>query len=51
VLHVDHVIADGKIAEVGDKGRRLRAPGLGPSRHIGVVGEIVGPEENQIGVA
>ena len=48
VLHVDHVIADGEIAKVGDKGGGLRSLGLGPRRHIGLVGEVVGAEENQI---
>ena len=48
VLHVHHVIADGEVAKIGDKRRRLRSLGLGPRRDIGFVGEIVGAEDNQI---
>jgi hypothetical protein len=50
VLDVNNVIAHGQVAEVGNKRRRLRSLGLGPRRHIGFVGKIVGPEDNQIRV-
>ena len=50
VLHVNHVVADPQIAEVRNKRRRLRSPGFRPRRHIRIIGEIVGPEENQVRV-
>ncbi len=50
VLHVDHVVADAEIAEVGDEGRGLRSLGIGTRRDIGLVGEIVGAEDDQVGV-
>ena len=50
VLDVDHVIADGEVAKVGDKGRGLRSLRLGARGDIGFVGEIVGAEDDQVGV-
>ena len=48
VLHVHHVVADAEIAKVGDKGRGLRSFGLGPRRYVGLVGEVVGAEDDQV---
>ena len=48
VLDVDDVIADGEIAEVGDKGRRLRLAAYGPRLNVGVVVEIVRAEEDEL---
>ena len=48
VLDVDDVVADGEVAEVGDEGRGLGALGLGASGDIGVVGEIVGAEDDEV---
>ncbi len=50
VLDVDDVVADGEIAEVGDKGGGLGALGLGARGDVGFVGEIVGPEDDQVRV-
>ena len=49
VLHVDDVVADAEIAEVGDKGGGLRFFRYGPRRHIGLIGEIVGAEDDEVG--
>ena len=50
VFDVDDVVADGEVAEVGDEGRGLGALGLGAGGDVGVVGEIVGAEEDEVGV-
>ena len=49
VLDVDHVIADGEIAKIGDEGRGLGFSRLGAGGNVGFVGEIVGAEEDQVG--
>ncbi len=50
VLDVDDVVADGEVAEVGDEGRGLGALGLGACGDVGIVGEIVGAEDDEVGV-
>ncbi len=50
VFDVDDIVADGEVAEVGDEGRGLGALGLGAGGDVGVVGEIVGAEEDEVGV-
>ena len=50
VLDVDDVVADGEVAEVGDEGGGLGALGLGAGGDVGVVGEIVGAEDDEVGV-
>ncbi len=50
VLDVNDVVADGQIAEVGDEGRGLGSLRLGARGNVGVIGEIVGAEDDQVGV-
>ncbi len=48
VLHMHHVVADAEIAEVGDKSRRLRLLQSRARRHVGLVGKVVGAEDDQV---
>ncbi len=50
VLDVDDVVADWEVAKVGDEGRGLGALGLGAGGDVGIVGEIVGAEDDQVGI-
>ena len=48
VLDVDDVVADGEVAKVGDESRGLRSLRLGARGDVGIVGEIVGAEDDQV---
>ena len=48
VFYVDDVVADGEVAEVGDEGGGLGLAGGGAGGDVGVVGEVVGAEEDDL---
>ena len=50
VLHMDNIIPNSEIPEVGDEGRRLGLLSDRASRHIGLIREVVGAKEDEVRV-
>jgi hypothetical protein len=47
---MDDVVADGEVTEVGDEGCGLGSLGLRARGDVGVIAEVVGAKEDEVGV-